>query len=254
MTINFNFSDYNSSTPSTTATYALLYNSTDGTFATGTNAIVSTLSTTVSGGTVSFVVSASSLSNGYFSVLYSASPIVLPLTITDFAVSGNEGTAVLGWTIQDGTGIDHFNVQRSSDGSNFTMIGAVPAQADASPTQEYAFTDSKPAEGVNYYRIEAVSTDGSLAYSGISTLDGAANPTVSISMYPVPATDILHILTAGTGPLSILIIDAQGRVLLRTNAVAGSATDIAVSNWPKGVYFAEIFSAQTKYTGPFIKE
>jgi hypothetical protein len=254
VTINFNFSDYNSSTPSATATYALLYNSTDGTFATGTNAIVSTLSTTVSGGTVSFAVSASSLSNGYYSVLYSTSPIVLPLTITDFTVSGNEGAALLNWTIQDGAGIDHFNVQRSTDGSNFTSIGAVSAQADASATREYTFTDSKPAAGTNYYRLEAVSTDGSLAYSGIRTLDVAASLAVSISMYPVPASDILHILTAGTGQLSILIIDAQGRAMARMNAVAGNTTDVSVSNWPKGVYFAEIVGAQTKYARPFIKE
>jgi hypothetical protein len=254
VTINFNFSDYNGSTPSTTATYALLYNSTDGTFATGTNAIVSTSSATVSGGTVSFAVSASNLSNGYYSVLYSASPIVLPLTITDFTVSGNEGAALLDWMIQDGAGIDHFNVQRSTDGVNFTSIGAVQAQAGASANQEYTFTDSKPAAGTNYYRIEAVSTDGSLTYSGIRTLDGAATPTVSISMYPVPASDVLHILTTGTGPLSILIIDAQGRVMLRTNAVAGSTTDVSVSNWPKGIYFAEIVDAQTKYARPFIKE
>jgi Secretion system C-terminal sorting domain len=254
VTINFNFTDYNNSTPGATATYALLYNSTDGTFATGTNALVPSLSTTVSGGTVSFAVSASSLSNGYYSVLYSTSPIVLPLTITDFTVSGNEGAALLNWTIQGETGIDHFNVQRSTNGSDFTSIGAVQAQADASANQQYTFTDSKPAAGTNYYRLEAVSTDGSMTYSDIRTLDGAASPTVSISMYPVPATDILHILTAGTGQLSILIIDVQGRVMLRANAVAGSATDVSVSNWPKGVYFAELISAQSKYTRPFIKE
>jgi Secretion system C-terminal sorting domain len=254
VTINFNFTDYNGSTPSATATFALLYNSTDGTFATGTNAIVPTSSTTISGGTVSFAVSASSLSNGYYSVLYSTSPIVLPLTITDFTVSGNEGAALLDWMIQDGAGIDHFNVQRSTDGANFTSIGAVQAQTNASANQEYTFTDSKPAAGTNYYRIEAVSTDGSLAYSAIRTLDGAANPTVSINMYPVPASDVLHILTAGTGPLSILIIDAQGRVMLRTNAVAGNTTDVSVSKWPKGIYFAEIVDAQSKYARPFIKE
>lgn len=254
VTINFNFSDYNSSTPSNTATYALLYNSTDGTFATGTNVIVSTSSTTISGGTVSFGVSASNLPDGYYSVLYSTSPIDLPLTITDFTVSGNEGTAILDWTVQDAAGTSHFNVQRSTDGSNYTSIGTVQAQGDASATQQYSFTDSKPAEGTNYYRIEAVSTDGSLAYSGIRTLDGTTAPTVSISMYPVPASDILHILTAGTGPLSILIIDAQGRAMLRTNAVSGSVVDISVSNWPKGIYFAEIFSAQSKYARPFIKE
>jgi len=42
--------------------------------------------------------------------------------------------------------------------------------------------------------------------------------------------------------------------MARMNAVAGNTTDVSVSNWPKGVYFAEIVGAQTKYARPFIKE
>jgi hypothetical protein len=254
VTVNFNFSDYNGSTPNSSANYSLLYNSTDGTFATGSNALVSSLSTTVSGQTVSFTLDAGNLSNGYYSIVYSSSP--LPLVLTEFTVSGQGNSALLAWAVQDGTGIDHFNVQRSTDGSNFSSIGSVPAQANVSAagTQEYTFTDSKPAAGLNYYRLEIVNTDGSLTYSGIRTFDGAAASSFSISMYPIPASDMLHLLITGTGPVSILIVDEQGQVMQRINAVAGNTVDVPVSDWPKGIYFAELFYAQSKYTRRFVKE
>jgi hypothetical protein len=252
VTVNFNFSDYNGSTPNGAASYSLLYNSTDGTFATGTNTMVPALSTTVSGQTVSFTLNAGNLSNGYYSIVYSSSP--LPLVLTDFTVSGQGSSALLAWTIQDGTGIDHFDVQRNTDSTSFSLIGTVSAKADATGTSAYTFTDSKPAAGLNYYRLEVVSTDGSLTYSGTRTFEGAAASSFSISMYPIPASDMLHILTTGTGPVSILIVDEQGNVMQRINAVPGTTVEVVVSDWPKGVYFAELFYAQSKYTRPFVKE
>ncbi len=255
VTVNFNFADYNGSSPNPATTYSMLYNATDGSFATGTNSTVSTLSTTVSGGTVSFAVTASNLPNGYYSIVYSTTPVTLPVVISDFTVSGGQqGSAVLDWTIQDGTGIDHFNVEHSTDGNNFSLIGAVQAQTDAPTTQDYTYIDSKPAAGLNYYRLEIVNTDGSLTYSGIRTFDAAANLAVSISMYPIPTTDMLHILTTGTGQLTIAIFDAQGRMISRISGVAGSIVDVPVSNYRPGAYFVQISSAESKYTRSFIKE
>ena len=40
LTVNFNFTQYNGSTPSAASNYAVIYNATDGTFATGTNKMV----------------------------------------------------------------------------------------------------------------------------------------------------------------------------------------------------------------------
>ncbi len=252
VTINFNFSDYNGGTPNGSANYSLLYNSTDGTFATGTNSLVSSLSTTVSGQTVSFAVNASNLSNGYYSIIYSLS--VLPLVITNFTVSGQGSSALLDWDIQDGTSVDHFDVQRSTDGANFSLIGTVAARADVAGSQEYTFTDGKPAAGLNYYRLAVVNTGASLTYSGIRTFDGAAAASLSINIYPIPVSDMLHILTNGTGPLSILIVDEQGKVMQRINAIPGNTVNVAVSDWPKGVYFAELLYAESKYIRSFVKE
>ncbi len=253
LTIKFSFMDYNSSTPSGSASFALLYNATDGSFASGTNSLMSASAISVSGNTVSFTVTASNTPTGYYTIVYSNTPITLPLTITDFTATGDQGSALLRWTIEQAMDVDHINVQRSADGVSFSTIGAVNAQANIAGSADYIFTDNKPETGVNYYRLEIVNADGSVAYSGIRTLEGPAPQSATISIYPNPASDILHVVTAGTGSVGILVIDAQGRVVRQVNAASGNTIDVPVNDLPKGIYFAELLTGQSKFTRTFLK-
>jgi hypothetical protein len=254
VTLNFNFTQYNSSTPSAALTYALIYNGTDGTFATGTNNLVTTSATSVSGGTVSLTVNAANLSNGYYVLTYSSTPMVLPLELTAFTVTAQQNAADLDWTIQQAAGIDHFNVQHSMDGANFATIGTVAAEASTNATStNYTFTDENPAKAVNYYRIEIVNQDGSTAYSGIRTLGSTAAAAVTVNIYPNPATDRLHITTGATSAFNILIIDVQGRVLRQVAVASGNTADVTVSDLSRGIYFAEILTTGSKTVSEFMK-
>ena len=155
VTLNFNFSDYNGTTPVSTNTFALLYNATDGSFATGANQLVTTSSTSVAGSVVSFVVSAANLTNGYYSILYSTAPIALPVILDAFTTTRQGGTSLLDWSTSMETGSSHFEIERSTDGAGFTTIGTTAAKG-ASTVTSYYFTDSKPAAGLNYYRLKMV--------------------------------------------------------------------------------------------------
>lgn len=252
VTLNFNFTQYNSGTPSTTATYALLYNATDGTFATGTNKLVATTATSVSGGTVSLTVNAANLSTGYYAITYSTNAIVLPLTLTSFTATAKQQTALLDWTVQDGAGADHFDVQRSGDGSAFTTIGTVAALAAADNAGNYNFVDDKPLAAVNYYRIAMAHADGSLSYSDIRTLRTGSGA-VTMTVYPNPVADRLHITTTGVGVVDIQIVDVQGRVLRRIETSSGNVVDVAVNDLARGIYFARIAGQGSGSVYEFLK-
>ena len=252
VTLNFNFTQYNSSTPSATKTYALLYNATDGTFATGTNKLVTTTGTSVSGGTVSLTVNAANLPSGYYAITYSTNPIVLPLTLTSFTATAEQQTALLAWTVQDGAGADHFDVQRSTDGTDFATIGTVGAIDDGANAENYSFVDDKPAT-LNYYRIAMVHADGSVSYSAIRTLGSAVSGAVKMTIYPNPTTDRLHITTSGTGRVDIQIVDVQGRVLRRIETASGNTVDVSVSELTRGIYFARIAGTGSGAVYEFLK-
>ncbi len=255
VTLNFNFNQYNGSTPSATATYALLYNATDGTFATGTNMLVTTTATSVSGGTVSLTVNAANLSAGYYAITYSTNPIVLPLTLTSFTATAQQQGALLAWTVQDGAAVDHFDVQRSSDGANFTTIGTVAAIVGGDNAGNFSFVDDKTLTGVNYYRIAMVQIDGNVSYRGIRTLgtSGTSAAGTSLTVYPNPVVDRLHITTSGTGPVDIQIVDVQGRVMRRIETSSGNVVDVSVNELARGIYFARIGGSGSGAVYEFLK-
>ena len=254
ITLNFNFSDYNGTAPVSTNTFALLYNATDGTFATGANQLVTTSSTSVVGNVVSFGVSAANLANGYYSILYSTSPIALPVILDEFTTTRQGGASLLEWSTSMETGSSHFEIERSTDGSGFTTIGTVAAKGAGTTTSYYSFTDSKPAAGLNYYRLKMVDQDGSEAYSAIRSVDFGTGAVVSLNIYPNPAANMLHIVISNTtGVASILVINMQGQVVRTVQTTAAAATDIPVNDLARGVYMVEVNTGAAKYTQAVLK-
>jgi len=253
LTLSFNFSDYNSGlgAPSATSTYALLYNSTDGTFATGANQLISTTSTTVAGNTVSFNLPAANLANGYYTLLYSSSPIILPVVLGSFTATRQGSSSSLDWNVTEQSGMSRFDIQRAGDGIHFSSIGSVAATSNSSDA--YEFTDASPLTGTSYYRLAMVNEDGSIAYSGIRTVNQTTRPEVSLNIYPNPATDVLHVVVPNpSGLMTIRLIDARGQVLLQS-VTAASATDIRVSGLAHGVYWITVTGTGISYTNEFLK-
>ncbi|GGA83883.1 hypothetical protein GCM10011511_03790 [Puia dinghuensis] len=255
VTISFNFSDYNSglTAPSPANTYALLYNATDGTFATGTNQIITSTST-VSGSTVSFKTVASNLAAGYYTLLYSASPITLPVTLSSFTATAQGATAQLDWTTEQQTGFSRFDIQRAGDDGQFSTIGTVAAAANTNTEVRYTYTDANPLAGKNYYRLAMVDVDGKVAYSTIRALsfDAGGDAGITLTVYPNPVVDNLHLsLTHVSGKNAIRLLNSQGQVMRVVTATSPATVDMPVSNLGRGIYFVEVQSSDGNH---FVRE
>jgi len=254
VTLSFNFSDYNGTTPSGANTYTLLYNATDGTFNTGTNNLVTTSSTIVSGNTVSFKVTASNLAAGYYTILYSTSPITLPVVLNTFTVTKQGSNSQLDWSLSDQAGLSRFDIQRAGDGIHFSTIASV-AVSNGIAAAVYAFTDIQPLPGMNYYRLAMVDQDGTVTYSAIHTLnfETNGNPEVTLHLYPNPVTDRLHLAFSNLpGMMNIRLIDTRGQVI-RTITAASVSVDIPVSDLTRGIYIVEVGTANFRYAREFMK-
>jgi hypothetical protein len=62
---------------------------------------------------------------------------------------------------------NYFLVQRSTDGSNFKVIGQVQGNATIFENTHYEFEDKDPVEGLSYYRIQQVDFNGSFSFSEV---------------------------------------------------------------------------------------
>jgi hypothetical protein len=254
VTMNFNFNDYNGSAPTATYTYGILYNATDGTYATGTNHVLVTTSTSIAGNSVSFVINAAKMSNGYYSLVWSTTG-VLPVVLTGFTATKQAGSSLLQWSASQTSGIDHFEIERRTDATGFTPIGSVAVTGTSATASSYSFMDNNPATGADYYRLKMADLDGKITYSEIRSVSFAADESVAVSIYPNPVADKLHITVANsTGEISILVTNTQGQIVRRLESTSGNTMDIPVSDLNKGIYIIEVITDKAKYAREIIKK
>jgi len=254
VTFNFNFSDYNGTVPSGASTYALLYNATDGTFATGTNKLIATVSTSVAGNIVSFLANISNIANGYYTIIYSSSAITLPIVLTAFQAIPETGASLLQWTVSDGSDPALFEIERSTDAVQYASIGSLSGRADSSTPGHYNFTDHYPLAGANYYRLKMTDLDGNVLYSGIRSLNFNSGIVAGLLLYPNPATDQLTIGMPGiTGTVELRIINTVGSVLRTGQFSSTGLLRIPIGILANGVYFIEVRHGSEKYIQSFLK-
>jgi len=80
----------------------------------------------------------------------------------------------LEWTSFHEQGVDFFEVQRSTDGTNFTTIGEITANGGVYVTVSYNYTDSMVQQyltPVLHYRLKIVNTDGGFKYSNVVNIE-----------------------------------------------------------------------------------
>jgi hypothetical protein len=168
---------------------------------------------------------------------------ILPVVVSDFnAVLNNDHTALLSWSASDEMEIGDFEVQRSTDGSNFSTIGTVQA---ISTESDYSLIDPNPASGVNYYRLLIQETDGSVGYSNIRTVD--LSSTAAIGIYPNPTANQINVSVSNATPdLTIRLVSLTGQVLqsITPGATGASVTMINVSQYPAAIYLVQLVNSQ----------
>lgn len=134
--------------------------------------------------------------------------VILPVNFVDFyGKLQSDQTVKLNWIAETDADHDHFEVERSANGINFTMIGYGPS------TEPYHFTDVQPLKGKNYYRIKQVDIDGTITYS--KTILIQVEDKGSYTIYPNPVSDKLVVKISGqqTEPVRIELSDAQGKLV-----------------------------------------
>jgi hypothetical protein len=87
---------------------------------------------------------------------------ILPVTIAGFDANLKSNHVELTWKTMMEKGIDHYEIERSGDGFNFTEIGSMPTKTTISTNSyqlAYNFTDEQPLPGISYYRLRVVGRD-----------------------------------------------------------------------------------------------
>ena len=120
-------------------------------------------------------------------------------------------------------------------------------QASASQAQvkQYQFTDVKPLNGANYYRLKQVDKDGQVHYSAVIKINFAGG--ALWQLYPNPAGSNTALYAQGNlNKLQIVLTDISGKMLYQNNSlttvVPGQKINIPVQNLSRGIYILKVIS------------
>jgi hypothetical protein len=109
---------------------------------------------------------------------------VVPVQFVDLQAQWvSEGKASVRWKVENELGIDHYVLLRSADGISFTALG----ETNAAQANEYAALDER-ALLQNYYRVKAVSANGTPIYSNVVMLRRVKG-IASMKVIPNPVKD-----------------------------------------------------------------
>ncbi|MDB5202640.1 MAG: hypothetical protein JWQ27_2049 [Ferruginibacter sp.] len=176
---------------------------------------------------------------------------IVPVTIVDFTATKNKESVLLKWYATYETSFKQFDIERSTDGSNFNKIGQVAGRN----LSNYNFTDLQlPAGSVVYYRLKMIDIDGKFTNS--KTLVVKLNNNLSNALvYPNPTKDNLVVKLYQTlaANSSLIVTDVTGR-MVKQQAVAANELNIAVDvrSLPAGRYFIRIANAMQVINQSFV--
>jgi len=176
----------------------------------------------------------------------------LPVTFISFNAEKLSNSTKLTWKVGVEENLKGYEIEKSTDGRQFTSVGFVPANGQAT----YTFTDAQTNQGPVFYRIRNVDIDGKFKYSNILSLKNGASSLV-LRAFPLPAINkltIQHEAVFNNGGININTTD--GRVVKGIIPAKGSLeTIVNLSGLKSGVYVLVFDSGNGKLqTMKFMKQ
>ena len=164
----------------------------------------------------------------------------LPVELTAFTATAKNLDAFLTWNTASEKNSNHFDVERSLNGTDFVKIAEVKGQGTSTRATDYVRTDAgvgAKANGLVYYRLKQVDTDGTSSYSSVRSVRfGQVVP--ALALFPNPATTAttLDLTALPAGSYQVRVLDAAGRVVLATTLEAGLAHTLPLHTIARGSY------------------
>ena len=187
---------------------------------------------------------------------------ILPVTLLEFTGNLNNNITKLMWKVTKEENMNYYEIERSTNGTNFTTIANVAAINAASATSivTYSTNDDVTNIGGNivYYRLKMVEKSGTFKHSNILNFRLNNKVKAGIIVNPNPATSFftLKINTTKDALAAIRIIDINGKVMLtQTNKVLAGINAYTfnnLSNFSAGTYNVQVMIDGTLYNEKLI--
>ena len=211
---------------------------------------VNSKSDTISGRTKPFVLRAGEIRKDIDGGIKNAPGVILPLIVNQFNGNYADGIIQMGWSTYSEVNIDHFDIERSTDGNNFRQVGRVNTlSGQLNSNANYTYLDITAQRGINYYRLAMVDNNGNYTYSKSIMVNVDIKGISVMVVYPNPFSKRVQIRVNAdkAEKVAINIINSNGMLMSSQEAhTQVGDNNIAINKvdaLPGGVYYIEVVSS-----------
>lgn len=193
--------------------------------------------------------------------LYNLYLTPIPVKLSSFTAVNKNNTIGLNWQTQYEQNSSHFNIQRSTDGVNFTDLARVAAAANSNTVKNYVYNDiltvaMQPQKTI-FYRLQSVDMDSKFSYSQILAIH-TGNKEMQLFVSPNPAKDLLQVQTnaAAVKNAALIVVDVAGRQWYKKDLVLQQGINsipVNISLLSAGTYSLRLVSENETLVKQFIK-
>ncbi|MBK7555239.1 MAG: T9SS type A sorting domain-containing protein [Flavobacteriales bacterium] len=146
------------------------------------------------------------------------------------------GNRRISWTVATQQGNDHFEVERSLDGSTWDVFASVTGAGNTQTAMSYEVLDDNSdilfEQPLIYYRVKQVDNDGNHSYTPV---EGSS---CSVLVYPNPASDHIIVAVPFAGA-DVRLVDAIGRVV-EVRKAQGTTIRMDIGDLASGYYAVQL--------------
>lgn len=171
--------------------------------------------------------------------------VALPVKMVSFTASlSSTNTAILNWETTNEDNLNHFVIEKSTDGRNFENIGIVFSTGQQSGSGKYIFNDNLGQTNnvkLFYYRLRSVDNDAKFQLSDTRLIKlSTGNQSVSVSVYPNPVISELRIsipVKWQNKPVAYSLVNMAGQTIKQLTKTNANQTEIiSMSSIQAGMY------------------
>jgi hypothetical protein len=153
----------------------------------------------------------------------------LPVLFTKFDAGCTNNGALVSWSTGSESNSNYFELQRSSNGNDWTAVGTVKAAGNSSSGRTYQQLDLDG--GKAYYRIKQVDMEGNFIYTSIIRTN-CDRKAIDMVIYPVPARDILNVVIRSDKSLKtrLLLFDGVGKIVRKMDVTLFNGSNTFLFN------------------------
>ncbi|MDB5257369.1 MAG: hypothetical protein JWM14_2064 [Chitinophagaceae bacterium] len=179
-------------------------------------------------------------------------PCTLPVTLQKFSGYANGSSNVLSWTTATEQGNERFDIEKSSDGKSFTVIGSVKGNNNSNTFLNYEYTDRTNEKGLAYYRLNQYDLNGTSIHSPTISLRQSSSDFI---FYPNPFEAYVEITCPSDEETTVRVLfsDLSGRVLSDELLAVNNGKLQAGQNLAAGVFICTLITSSNTQSIRLVK-